>query len=169
MSGRDVVNFCPVCGTRLEMQERHRELRPVCPNCGHVVYFDPKVAVVVFIRQDERVLLVKRGNDPMKGWWAMPAGFIEAGEDPQLAATREVLEETSLTVEIVRLLEVFYTAHDGGIADFVIAYEAQVVSGTPQADDDAEEACWFTKDELPPVAFLPSQTLTARWVAGELG
>ena len=167
--GSRVANFCPVCGTRLELREHGGAIRPVCPNCGHVVYFDPKVAVVVFICQDERVLLVKRAHDPRQGFWAMPAGFIEAGEDPQAAAQRETLEETSLTVDIVRLLDVFFTAGDGGMADMVIAYEARVTGGTLKADDDAEAAEWFSREMLPnELAFFPSQRLAARWLAGEI-
>jgi 8-oxo-dGTP diphosphatase len=162
-----VANFCPNCGTRLEMQPRSGTMRPVCPNCGYTVYFDPKVAVVIFIRENDRVLLIKRAGDPKKGYWAMPAGFVEAGEDPQEAVRREALEETCLEVEIDRLLDVFYTAGDGGLADIVIAYEASILSGTPTAADDAEEVGWFIREELPELAFLPSQRLAARWAAGE--
>jgi 8-oxo-dGTP diphosphatase len=164
-----IANFCPVCGTRLGLRQHGGTIRPVCPNCGHVVYFDPKVAVVVFICQDDRVLLVKRAHDPRKGFWAMPAGFIEAGEDPQAAAQRETLEETSLVVQVDRLLDVFFTAGDGGAADMVIAYEVHVTGGVLKADDDAEAAEWFSRDTLPTeLAFFPSQRLAARWVAGEI-
>lgn len=151
------------------MRSHSGALRPVCPQCDHVVYFDPKVAVVVFICQDERVLLVKRAHDPRKGYWAMPAGFIEAGEDPQAAAQRETLEETCLLVQIERLLDVFFTAGDGGAADMVLAYAARVTGGELKAADDAEAADWFSRDALPTeLAFLPSQRLAARWIAGEI-
>jgi 8-oxo-dGTP diphosphatase len=133
------------------------------------MYFDPKVAVVIFIRQNQRVLLIKRGNDPKKGYWAMPAGFVEAGEDPQAAAQRETLEETSLTIQVERLLDVFYTASDGGMADIVIGYEGRILAGAPVAADDAEAVGWFTREELPELAFLPSQRLAERWAAGEYG
>jgi 8-oxo-dGTP diphosphatase len=133
------------------------------------MYFDPKVAVVIFIRQNHQVLLIKRGNDPQKGYWAMPAGFVEAGEDPQAAAQRETLEETSLTIQVERLLDVFYTAGDGGMADIVIAYEGSILAGTPVAADDAEAVGWFRREELPELAFLPSQRLAERWAAGEYG
>lgn len=163
-----VANFCPRCGTKLELRQRTNAIRPVCPNCDYVVYFDPKVAVVVFICQDDRVLLVKRAIDPMKDRWAMPAGFIEAGEDPQAAARRETLEETALVVQVERLLDVFHTSGDGGAADIVIAYAATVVGGELEAGDDAAEVAWFTRENLPQVVFMPSQTLAARWLAGEI-
>jgi 8-oxo-dGTP diphosphatase len=166
--GKRIANFCPMCGTKLELRQRTGHMRPVCPNCDYTAYFDPKVAVVVFICQDDRVLLVKRAIDPMKGRWAMPAGFVEAGEDPQAAAQRESLEETSLVVQVDRLLDVFHTAGDGGAADIVIAYAATVIDGELKAEDDAEEVAWFSKDNLPEVVFLPTQRLAARWLAGEI-
>jgi NADH pyrophosphatase NudC (nudix superfamily) len=79
-----------MCGTALEQRERFGTVRPCCPNCGHTVFFDPKVAVVVLILHTDMVLLVRRGVDPGKGRWALPAGFVDAGEEPKQAAMREV-------------------------------------------------------------------------------
>ncbi len=91
-----VAHFCPVCGTALEIRERFGKLRPVCPQCGHTVFFEPKVAVVSFVTRGDQLLLVKRTNDPGRGKWALPAGFVEADEDPRAAAERETLEEDDL-------------------------------------------------------------------------
>lgn len=165
MSIKREAHFCPMCGTKLDMMERNGALRPVCPNCDHTVYFDPKVAVVVFIVDAGRVLLVKRANDPMQGYWALPAGFVDAGEDPQAAARREALEETGLVIQIERLMDVFHTPDDGGLADIVIAYQAHVTGGDMQADDDAAAVDWFSKTELPELAFFPTQHIIGLWVA----
>ena len=168
MGAARVAYFCPLCGSRLEQEHRYGIERPVCKNCGHVVFFDPKLAVAIFILWDERVLLVKRAGDPMKGYWALPAGFVEWNENPAEAACRECLEETGLTVQIERLLDVFHTPDDGGLADIVIAYTASIKAGVLRASDDAEAVGWFSRDSLPPIAFLPSQRLLARWQAGEV-
>ncbi len=162
------ARFCPMCGAPTELRKRYDHLRPVCSACGHVIFFDPKVAVCALIIQDERVLLVKRAGEPMQGYWALPAGFMEWDEDPQATARRECLEETGLEVRVERLLDVFHTPDDGGAADVVIAYAASIAGGTLRAADDAEAVGWFRRDELPALAFLPSQRLLARWVAGEL-
>jgi ADP-ribose pyrophosphatase YjhB (NUDIX family) len=167
MNKTRVARFCPMCGAPVEMQERYGHLRPVCPACGHTVFFAPNVAVIVFIRRGNQVLLVKRGNDPKKGLWVLPAGFMEWDEDPQAAARREALEETGLVIRIERLLDVFHTPDDGGLADIVIAYEASISGGELRAGDDAEAAGWFTQDNLPPLAFLPTERIVARWAAGE--
>ena len=53
--------------------------RPVCPQCGWIHFADPKVAAAVLIEKDGRVLLVRRTNEPFRGLWTLPAGFINAG------------------------------------------------------------------------------------------
>ena len=163
-----VANYCPICGASLEQQQRAGALRPVCPACDHTVFFDPKVAVAVCILQDDSILLVRRARDPMRGLWAMPAGFMDYDEDPQAAARREVLEETGLEVRIERLLDVFHTPNDGGLANIVIVYAARVIGGDMQAADDADDVAWFSRQAVPEVAFLPSQTIIRRWLAKEL-
>lgn len=160
--------FCPMCGAKLEPRERSGAIRPVCPACDHTVYFNPAVAVAVCILQDEQILLVHRGMEPMRGYWAMPAGFMEYDEDPQAAARREVLEETGLDVRIDRLLDVFHTPSDGGLANIVITYAASITGGTLRAQDDADDVRWFSKTNVPPVAFLPSQAVVRRWLDGQL-
>ncbi len=165
MSHKRTAHFCPQCGTRLEQRQRTGALRPVCPNCDHTVYFDPKVAVVVLIIHADHILLVQRAHDPKQGLWTLPGGFVDAGEDPQAAACREAWEETSLDVQIDGLLNVFHTPDDGGIADIVIAYAASVVSGTPAAADDAEAVGWFGRDTIPQLAFMPTEQIVRDWAA----
>lgn len=160
-----VAKYCPRCGTKLVQQHHHDKLRPVCPACEFVVYFDPKVAVIAVITRNggDEVLLVQRANNPGMGKWACPAGFVEHDEPPADAAVREVLEETGLHADITRLIEVF-PRKDNGLADIVIAYEATVTGGTLQAADDAADAAWFTRDALPELVFYPSITLIGeRW------
>jgi len=147
VSRERTANFCPICGSPTEMQVRFGIPRPVCTSCGHIVFFSPAVAVLALITRNDQVLLVQRANDPKKGLWVTPAGFMEWDEDPAEAARREVMEETGLDVHIDRLIDVFHTPSDGGLADVVIAYAASIVGGTLQAADDAAAAAWFTRDK----------------------
>ena len=157
-----IAKFCAVCGHRLESRRLSGRARPHCPNCETTVYFDPKVAVVVFIERDDRVLLIQRAVDPGKGKWALPAGFVDHDEAPEAAALRETLEETNLRVRIAKLLAVF-PKRDHGLADIIIAYSAEIIAGEPRAGDDAADLGWFARGELPPLVFYPSITLTRRW------
>lgn len=161
-------HYCATCGSKLINEERFGRLRPVCPNCGRVIFYDPKVAVVVFVTDGDRLLLVKRRNDPGSGLWALPAGFVDADEDPQAAAIRETREETGLIVVVDRLIDLYHRPDADGFADLVIAYRARPVEGTLAADDDAEDAAWFARDDLPETALATTEALIARWWAGEL-
>ena len=64
--------------------------------------------MAVLVEDDGQVLLVRRANEPQRGLWTLPAGFVDAGEDPVLAAERECLEETGLRVKITGLLDVIF-------------------------------------------------------------
>ncbi|MEO0598255.1 MAG: NUDIX hydrolase [Chloroflexota bacterium] len=162
------ANFCPNCGTALVLRDRHGRERPVCEACGHIVYFDPKVAVIAVVIQDERVLLVQRAMNPGMGKWACPAGFVEYDEAPTDAVLRELKEETNLDGKIEGLIEVF-PKKDDGLADIVIAYRVSIIGGNLEAGDDADNADWFTRDSLPELVFYPSITLIGeRWRSGGL-
>ena len=147
--------WCSTCAAALDTSGRH----PVCTGCGQVHHRDPKVGVgVVALDEQGRLLLVRRAVGPGKGLWALPAGFVDAGEDPRVAAARETLEETGLVVEVGRVVEVYPTGSTRG-ASFFLAFQARVVGGVLAAADDALDAGFFGADELPELAF--SSTLDA--------
>ena len=146
-------NFCPRCGTAVVREERFGKVRPVCPRCGWIHFIDPKVAAAVLIEQDGRVLLVRRVNEPFRGMWTLPAGFVNGGEDPAEAAARECLEETGLNVRVTRVFDIVAGKEHPRGADFVIVYHAEIVSGELTPADDADAVDWFPLNELPPLAF----------------
>lgn len=138
--------------------------RPVCTGCGHIHFSDPKVAAVTFIRDGARVLLAKRGMDPERGKWALPGGFVDRGEDPRDAAIREAFEETGLKIGIHRLLDVLYHPGQTDSSPIVILYEAYVIEGTLQPQDDVDELAWFSRDDLPEIAFDSTHQALEKWL-----
>jgi 8-oxo-dGTP diphosphatase len=162
-----IAKFCPDCGALLTHKSYEGRERPYCASCERPIYTDPKVAVVVFIVRDDKLLLIQRGMNPGIGKWALPAGFVDHDEAPEDAAIRETLEETHLHVKIDKLLAV-YPKKDNGLADIIIAYSASILGGTLQAGDDAAAVGWYTRDTLPELVFYPSITLTTLWRKGEL-
>jgi 8-oxo-dGTP diphosphatase len=153
MARDDIIKFCPRCGTKVEQVETFGAVRPVCPQCRWIYFQDPKVAAAVLVEREGRVLLVRRVNDPFRGMWTLPAGFVNGGEDPAVAAARECVEETGLSVRVTSVLEIIPgREHERG-ADFVIVYHAEFISGELAAADDADGAEWFARDALPPLAF----------------
>jgi len=149
----DSVKFCQNCGTPLVEKPHSGKLRPICPACGWVYFPDPKVAVIVLIRQNDQVLLVQRRYDPQKGHWTLPSGFVDAGEDPIEAAGRECLEETGLTVSDIELLDVMYSSEYPRGASILILYQAQRQSGDLRPGDDAKQVGFFNRNDLPLLAF----------------
>lgn len=166
MTDKYIADYCPACGGPTSQQMQDGRPRPVCPACGYIVYFDPKVAVVNFVTDGKRVLLVQRANDPGKGLWAMAGGYVEVDEHPEDAARREMREETGLEIETGRVLDVFWRVKDGGV--ITIAYEARVTGGTLAAGDDAQTVAWFTRDHLPELVFSSTITLCQRWASDAL-
>jgi ADP-ribose pyrophosphatase YjhB (NUDIX family) len=139
------------------LAERFGRQRAVCPQCGWIHFADPKVAAAILIEEGGRVLLVRRVNEPFRGKWTLPAGFVDANEDPKRAAERECLEETGLTVRATGVLDIIAGKEHPRGADFVIVYRGKVVSGDLKAADDADEAGWFARSELPALAFRATQ------------
>lgn len=152
MDGRTWI-YCPTCATPLVTRFLFGMDRETCPACGWIHFEDPKVAAAVLVENENGVLLVRRVNEPFRGLWTVPAGFVDAHEDPARAAERECLEETGLRVETTGLLHLIPgREHERG-ADLVIAYRARIVGGLLQANDDADEAGFFSRSSLPRLAF----------------
>ena len=149
--------FCPRCANQLSLEERFGKIRPVCPACGWIHFVDPKVAAAVLVTQGESVLLVRRVNEPFRGLWTLPAGFVNGGEDPAEAAQRECLEETGLSVRVTRVYDIISGREHPRGADFVIIYQAEVLGGEMKAADDADAVEWFKRDDLPQLAFLATR------------
>lgn len=154
MTDLDQARFCIRCGAALERRVLFGQMRPTCPACGWTYFADPKVAAGALVEDSQgQVLLVRRVNQPGRGLWSFPAGFVDAGEDPARAAERECLEETGLQVAATRLMYLVPgREHDRG-ADFVLIYAAQVIGGCLVAGDDADQAQFFPRQALPPLAF----------------
>jgi 8-oxo-dGTP diphosphatase len=137
------------------------EDRPTCPNCGWVHYEDPKVAAGVVVLDEDRILLVRRVMEPHARKWSIPAGFVNAYEDPAAAAVRECREETGLLVELDGLFDLLTGREHPRGADILLVYRARVTGGNLQAADDADQAAWFPLDALPELAFTSTTKVIA--------
>jgi ADP-ribose pyrophosphatase YjhB (NUDIX family) len=126
-----------------------------------VVYLDPKLAVAVVIERNGSILLGRRGpNSREPGRWSFPAGFVDRGEPVEVAAVREVLEETGLSVELGPLLGLFSRR---GETVVLAAYAAISAVGEPVAGDDLDLLDWFHPDDLPVLAFPHDSEIVAAW------
>ena len=119
---------------------------------------------VIFTYEDWKlkVLLVKRGGEPYKGEWALPGGFLRNDETAKEGALRELREETGLEASAVGELGVFSDPfRDPRERVITIAFYALVKPSEVVGGDDADEAAWFSIDELPQLAFDHSDIINA--------
>ena len=156
-------SYCPRCGHALVVEDVHGRPRPRCPDCGRIVFLDPKLAAVVLVAIDGKLLLVRRANEPALGEWSFPSGYVDRGEAVEDAAAREVREETGLIVEVTRLLGVYSRA---GAPVVLAAYAADVVGGALRAGDEVSEVGLFDPDALPPLPFFHDPSILGDWRKG---
>ena len=113
----------------------------------------PVVGVGAVIVHDKTIVLIKRSNEPSKGKWTIPGGLVELAESPEMAVIREAKEETGLTVENPKLVDVVSNVDidEAGKVKYhyvIIDYLVRVVSGEAKAASDAEELRWVPFDEV---------------------
>ncbi|HEX7455912.1 MAG TPA: NUDIX hydrolase [Candidatus Nanoarchaeia archaeon] len=116
------------------------------------------VTVDIVAVKNNKIALIKRGNEPFKGHWALPGGKVDVGETTQEAALRELKEESSLEGKVECLVG-YYDNPDRDPNNNVTFAYAVSVRGELKAADDAVEAGWFGLDKLPPLAFDHQQII----------
>ncbi|MCK5575726.1 MAG: NUDIX hydrolase [Sphingomonadales bacterium] len=120
------------------------------------------VGMIVFKNDD--VLLIKRGKEPLKGQWSLPGGRLEDGEDMEVAAHRELMEETSVTARVHGLAGVVDFENDDH-AYTLVDYWGTWKEGEPTAGDDAVDAKFFPLADIPEMGLWDETTkmiMTAR-------
>lgn len=108
------------------------------------------------------VLLIERANDPFKGCWAFPGGFMDMEENAEDCAKRELMEETGMEVRSLEYLGTFSEVNrDPRGRTITIAYYAVVEKSDVIGADDASQAKWFPIDSIPSLAFDHEEILRA--------
>jgi ADP-ribose pyrophosphatase YjhB (NUDIX family) len=120
--------------------------RLVCPDCEYVAYENPKVVVGVVATWEDKLLMCRRAIEPRRGFWTLPAGFMEMDEHPEDGAAREAWEEARANLEIVDLLAVYSLRH---ISQLQLFYRARLLSPDVSAGPESEEVGLFSFDALP--------------------
>jgi 8-oxo-dGTP diphosphatase len=113
----------------------------------------PIVGIGAVIIHENQVLLIQRGQEPLKGEWSLPGGALELGETLEQGVRREVLEETGLEVETVGIVEVLdrIVRDEAGAVRFhyvLVDFLCRVTGGTLCCASDAAAAHWLHHEEL---------------------
>jgi 8-oxo-dGTP diphosphatase len=118
-----------------------------CPACGR--WRNRALTVDAVLIDAGRVLLVKRKNDPYRGYWALPGGYMDFDETAQAASARELAEETGIIARASVFIGLFDDPARHSDQAIAAAYLVTKWEGKVQAGDDAAEAGWFPVTALP--------------------
>ncbi len=155
--------FCMKCGAPLGSRQVEDRVRPACPRCGWVVYYEPKLVALGVLVHDGKVLMVRRAMEPGLGLWSLPAGYVNRGEVVEEAVAREVREETGLDVRVRQLLGLF---SQPGRPIVLAAYDVELAGGTLCASPELLDLGFFPLDALPELAFPWDTRILDCWKNG---
>lgn len=108
----------------------------------------PRITVDVIIERDDRILLIKRKNEPFVGQWALPGGFVEYGEGTEDAIIRESKEETGLDITIKTLLGVYSKPGRDPRGHVISICYVATSKGEEKGGSDASDAAFFTPAKI---------------------
>lgn len=139
--------------------------RLVCSTCGHIDYENPKIVVGSVVSQDGAVLLCRRAIEPRRGYWTLPAGFLELGETAEEGAAREAWEEARAHIVFDGLLGVYSISRIGQIQLIFRARFADPAQPSFAAGPESAAVGLFAWDEIPwdELAFPSVRWSLAAW------
>jgi len=144
----DGINYCSACGQAVTtvVPEGDNRPRSVCTACGTIHYVNPRLVVGSVPEYEGQILLCRRAIEPRKGFWTVPAGFMELGETLAEAALRETWEEALARVELGGLFSVVDVVHGGQVHVF---FRARLVRPEFGAGAETLETRLFRPEEIP--------------------
>jgi ADP-ribose pyrophosphatase YjhB (NUDIX family) len=123
--------------------------RLVCADCGYIAYENPKIVVGSVVVSGDKVLMCRRAIHPRKGFWTLPAGYMELGETVAEAAMREAQEEAEADIVLEGILGVFSIARIGQVQVIFRARFADPGEPKFRAGPESEEVALFGWEEIP--------------------
>jgi len=126
--------------------EGDNRLRQVCTDCGFVAYENPKVVVGAVVTSGEQILLCRRAINPRKGFWTLPAGFMELHESAETGAAREAWEEANARIEIETLLAAYTIPR---LSQVQLIYRARLIDPMISAGIESLEVGLFNWADIP--------------------
>ena len=161
--------YCPLCAKVLLERTVFGEARPACPDpeCGFVLFLEPKLVAVVVVEHKGEILLGRRAMQPSLGLWSFPGGYVNRFEKVEEAALREVKEETNLDVTLDGLLGV-YSEKGNPVVLLVfraVPVSAEAIKGMHSQPEEVSELAFFDPTQLPEMAFPSERWIMQQWYA----
>ncbi len=145
--------------------------RAICADCGHIDYQNPKVVVGAVVTAGEKILMCRRAIEPRKGFWTLPAGYLELGETLEEGAAREAMEEATADIRLDGILGVFSVARIGQVQVIFRGGFADPGAPSVAAGPESQEVALFAWDEIPwsEIAFPTVHWALNAWKAQKTG
>lgn len=143
-------NFCPLCSAKLAITMIENKPRKSCPNCDYIHWGEYSVGVGGILLQGDKGLLVQRANNPGRGRWTIPGGYVDQNEKIETAVVREVFEETGLLSEPISVLAIKDRPQDlpGVKHDIYIVFLLRYTGGELKPDPaEVSQAGFYTPEE----------------------
>lgn len=131
---------------RLETPDGDDRPRQVCGTCGFINYINPKIVVGSVVTFDDKILFCRRAIEPRRGFWTLPAGFLEENESVEEGAMREAREEACATIEIDGLLAVYSIPR---ISQVQLMFRARLVDPAVAPGPESLDVALLGWDEIP--------------------
>lgn len=142
-----MANYCLNCGTGLETRMVDQEERRACPSCSFVHWGSYSIGVGALLVKDGKMLLVRRAQDPGRGFWTNPGGFIEQHELIHHTIEREVKEESGITAKVKEIAAFRDQPRD--VHNIYIAFDMEYIEGEPDPDNyEVDAAGFFSPEEM---------------------
>lgn len=159
-------NYCPICGQGLHLHFDGESDRPYCAPCARYYYRNPAPAVCCLVRNAEGgLLVVQRAEDPCRGEWSLPGGYMEIAESCEEAVCRELAEETGLRARNLRFFDVRTQGSATHGAVLLLAYHVETWDGELCSPDGQSALGFYTKENRPPLCFDLHRHLVADFEA----
>lgn len=143
-----MIRYCLLCGSNASFIVPDGDSLPrhVCGTCGYIHYENPRLVVGCVAEWEGKILLCRRAIEPQRGFWTLPAGFMENGETTAQGAYRETLEETGATVLIDAPFAIINIAHINQVHLF---YRGRLISPDYCAGEESLEVAILKPEDIP--------------------
>lgn len=141
-----VQKYCSNCGQEVILKFAEGRDRFVCEHCEIIHYTNPKIVTGALCVWEDKVLLCRRAIEPRRGFWNLPAGYLEDFEKAEDGAIRETWEEAGAEIEIDKVFTVYNLPQANQV---YIHFLARLKDGIVRNGEESIESALFTEDEIP--------------------
>lgn len=154
--------FCPTCSNILQSKPIERENRQLCSKCGFILWNNPKPTTSIILEKTGKILLLQRLDEPFKGYWVLPGGYVEYNEEPTVTIKREAKEETGLDVTVDNIVSVYLIDTDPRGNSIDIVYSGKIVGGELKLKEHSKSQ-FFSPDNLPDLIAYKHREVITKW------